>query len=383
MTREHDPERDFERWLEDGVRSAPSGTRAAVRSRVRTTRQRPWWLVRDRGDRFEDAFRLPRRSIQVAFATMALIVAVGILSEVLEGPTNRVGQEPLASPTVTTIPIPDLQDPAGVGVGFGSVWVGTTAVPRVHRVDPGTGAITDVPAPRRDCGLIATFGGAIWLPPCSEGPLARIDPATNAAASLSYTDQRQISLQIPFEGDRAWVSIDVDGGIFVEIDPTGREVARGQIEGLGSVAAAGFGSLWAAQASTREVVRLGMETREPVASIPTELPPDFIVVTTDAVWVTTGVEGARRGEVLRIDPRTNKIVARIPFGTWALSMATDGSSVWVLEGFTSARLHRIDPATDAVAQTVYLGSRAGYLAVDGKTIWVSTTGGLIRVENAP
>jgi streptogramin lyase len=380
MTREHDLDRDLERWLEDGVRSAPSTTRVAVRSRVRTTRQRPWWLVRDRGDQFEARPGLQRRTREIAFGTVALIVAAGILSAVLRGPSAEVGQEPVG-PTITTLPIPGLREPSGVGAGFGSLWVGTTEVATVRRVDPGSGSIVDVPAPNRNCGLITTFGGAVWVPPCSQGPLARIDPATNAATSLSYPDQRQIGLQIPFEGDRGWVTIDVDGGIFVEIDATGREVARGDLEALGSVGAAGFGSLWAARISAREVVRLDAETREVITSIGTELPPDLIVATEDAVWVSTGVEGTGRGDIVRIDPATNEIVARIPFRTWALPMATDGSSVWVLEGGPVGRLHRIDPTTNAVEQTVDLGSGIGYLALDGESIWVSKTGGLILVQN--
>lgn len=381
MTRKHDVERDLERWLEGGVRSAPATTGAAVRSRVRTTRQRPWWLVRDRGDRFEARRGLQRRALGIAFATVALIVGAGLLSAVLRGPSAEVGQERPPSQTITTLPIPGLREPSGVGVGFGSVWVGTAEITTVRRVDPGSGAIVNVPAPNRNCGLIATFGGAVWVPPCSQGALARIDPATNAAASLSYPDQRQIGLQIPSEGDRAWVTIDVDGGIFVEIDATGREVARGDLEALGSVGAAGFDSLWAARISAREVVRLDVETRALIISIPTELPPDLFVATEDAIWVSTGVEGTERGEIVRIDPATNEIVARIPFGTWALPMATDGSSVWVLEGGPVGRLHRIDPTTNTVEQTIEIGSGTGYFSLDGESIWVSKTGGLIRVQN--
>jgi hypothetical protein len=64
-------------------------------------------------------------------------------------------------------------------------------------------------------------------------------------------------------------------------------------------------------------------------------------------------------------------------------MTLHGSSVWVLEGGPTRRLHRIDPATSGVEQTIEVGSGTGYLAVDGRTIWVSKPGGLIRILNTP
>ncbi len=77
-----------------------------------------------------------------------------------------------------------------------------------------------------------------------------------------------------------------------------------------------------------------------------------IAVAAGSLWIPAGFHN----EVLRIDPETMRVVARIAAGRSPGSVVSDGSSIWVAlqEG---AAMVRIDPALNAVVQTVRVGRR--------------------------
>jgi hypothetical protein len=83
-----------------------------------------------------------------------------------------------------------------------------------------------------------------------------------------------------------------------------------------------------------------------------------VAVGEGAVWVAVSWN-PRAGEVLRIDPRTNAIAARIQTGGYVGELRTQAGSVWVLSHpeytdettVEGASLLRIDPSTNAVAAT--------------------------------
>jgi hypothetical protein len=86
--------------------------------------------------------------------------------------------------------------------------------------------------------------------------------------------------------------------------------------------------------------------------------PSAVAVGERAVWVAVSWD-PRTGEVLRIDPRTNEIAARIPTGGFVGELRLGSGSVWVLSHreytdettVEGASLLRIDPATNAVIDT--------------------------------
>jgi hypothetical protein len=107
-----------------------------------------------------------------------------------------------------------------------------------------------------------------------------------------------------------------------------------------------------------------------------------------AVWVTRW-DGAS-ATVLRVDPGTNEVAARIAVDGvpgWEIGgegMAAGAGSVWVAGGTPEGRavLERIDPATNDVVATIPLeGSSAGDVAVDDTGVWVSVfaTPGTVKV----
>jgi hypothetical protein len=106
-----------------------------------------------------------------------------------------------------------------------------------------------------------------------------------------------------------------------------------------------------------------------------------------SVWV--GRWDASSSTVLRVDPSTNEIAARIAvdgvpgWETGGEGMTAGAGAIWVAGGTGErAVLERIDPATNDVVATIPLdGGSAGDVAVDDTGVWVSLfgTSGTVKV----
>jgi len=95
-----------------------------------------------------------------------------------------------------------------------------------------------------------------------------------------------------------------------------------------------------------------------------------MATTADAMWL--GMHGT--GTVYRVDPQTNRVVAKVTFpGQAASAIASTGGSVWVGRcKFGDTGVVRIDPATNAVAMTIEGPSACG-VAIDADAVWVTDT----------
>jgi PQQ-like domain len=187
-----------------------------------------------------------------------------------------------------------------------------------------------------------------------------------------------------------------------EPEPTKPKVVRSfrVSDGLTSIAP-GFGAVWAADLSHSNVLRIDPRTRKVVARIPVaggEAPgnppapsPDVFVTTgAGAVWALASATQNGGGhttpaQLLRIDPRLNRAVAGIPIHT-----PTGGDfnplSVQIADGAvwvigTGGAL-QIDPATNATGR--YLPTPSAELGVvaEADTVWTLDLDGRLRQVDA-
>ncbi len=135
--------------------------------------------------------------------------------------------------------------------------------------------------------------------------------------------------------DVVWAS-DPSRNLVVRIDGgTGRVVHRIRVPGGPTRLAADDQAVWVISPGTRTVIRIDVTTDEPIARIALPITPKRILLGDGAVWVTgyrssNHLEGSRGGLVLRIDPRTNRIVARISLGDLAAdSIVLSRGLLWV------------------------------------------------------
>jgi streptogramin lyase len=145
----------------------------------------------------------------------------------------------------------------------------------------------------------------------------------------------------------------------------------------------GFGSAWLADTDTQTLLRMDPATRRVTARFPLggsmELAPGK-----GTMWV--GLTENQAFRLLRIDPRTNRIVARlhtpdVPGGSTGSVPVVVGDSLWLLSAEAAVR---IDPASGhaiATVRTAHSGYRMRSLAVVDNDLWVQVSDGrLLRLD---
>jgi hypothetical protein len=169
-----------------------------------------------------------------------------------------------------------------------------------------------------------------------------------------------------------------------------KEVARLTLSnsGLADIAA-GFGSTWIGGYDD-EVVRLDATTRRVITRIYAGPLISGVVATADAVWVVVNPDNSPT-ELLRIDPRTNRVVARVPVAASAVdrgvaeagpALLGSGRELWLLGADGGARIDpRSGRATATVAWHLPGSAYAEAFALNDDALWVRATNGwLLRFD---
>jgi virginiamycin B lyase len=152
----------------------------------------------------------------------------------------------------------------------------------------------------------------------------------------------------------------------------------------------GAGSLWVGAWPDREVVRIDPRSNRVTARFPAGGNPAGLAVDATTVWVVH----RDTDEVVRVDPRTGRVVARIRLDPLPSEfapgdrrflpslVAVGAGAGWV----ASARgaVARIDAASNRVVAVIRLARQApAGIAVAGHTVWVAEGGhGVARIDAA-
>lgn len=214
-------------------------------------------------------------------------------------------------------------------------------------------------------GLGVVFG-ALWLGGCSGGSGTTVSDAArtvtpSATATSSAADPlAPVTRPIDSLGPQALATLAVEGA------PDWPLVA--------------FGSVWVSNSGTGQVQRFDPRTGKATASIPITQPCNGLASGPTAVWTGACISG---GYVVRIDPATNRIVARRQV---TLDSSGEGQvaygfgSVWVATG--EGHLLRLDPALTKVVATVTIPPGATAAFADAAAIWVTSSADdhLLRVD---
>jgi peptide/nickel transport system substrate-binding protein len=132
-------------------------------------------------------------------------IAVGAggvwVSDGIDGTVTRI--DPQTNEVVQTINVG--QSASGVAAGAGGVWVPVPLEDRVKRIDPATNAIKDTVRVPGGPGAVAIGAGAVWVTSRRDGTVTRIDPGS---ARVTDTVHLGHSLQGVAVTDRAvWVAV--------------------------------------------------------------------------------------------------------------------------------------------------------------------------------
>lgn len=139
--------------------------------------------------------------------------------------------------------------------------------------------------------------------------------------------------------------------------------------------AIGFRSLWVPncgdQATPSSVARVDLTTAQVTATIPMTIAntEGGLAVGASNVWMLTDT----RGTLVRIDPASNRVVARIDVPASSYAVAFGEGAVWVTNTDANT-LTRVDPTTNLVTHTIPVGPSPRFLAVGERSVWTLNQG---------
>jgi virginiamycin B lyase len=311
-----------------------------------------------------------RRRYRATGVAVAILLVAAVTGAVVVAARQAGGPQPATGPTTTgpllappgtvvaTIPVQG--GPSGAAVGGGAVWVATWGVERsrVVRIDPASNrVVTSISVPRGQTAL-AVGAGAVWVASSSDNSVSRIDPATNQVVATVDVDRQPSGIAVA--AGSVWVASALDDTVS-RIDPaSNRVVATIPIPGQGSalsVAGAG-GSVWVSG-------NRGLSRIDPARNrvTPVDVCCGELAAGAGGLWVANGMDGT----VLRVDPASGSVLARIPVPPAAaregpFGIAAAGGAVWVTSETVEPKpgdaslLWRIDAAGNRFAGTLRVGT---------------------------
>jgi hypothetical protein len=268
------------------------------------------------------------------------------------GPMSRLDAstgEKVGSPAVNT----DSQAGAKPVQAFGSMWVPTTRpspssdgsvtshwnVARLHLASGEVEAMIDVPGEVPGVSLVlpdlAVAEDGIWMLGLeTDRVLLRIDPSTNKITARWVVGPSAVSIAYAYGS--LWVTRD-NPSVISRINP----------------------------ADGSEVARIAMPVNNPSLSV------ERVLGGGGAVWAHAFEMD--RQIVIRIDPASNAVVARIEVAGvvqyYGFDIAFGGGYLWTTN--SEALLVKIDPATNTVVSRYGPEHANGGLAVDDSAVWVT------------
>jgi YVTN family beta-propeller protein len=246
---------------------------------------------------------------------------------------------------------------------------------RAWPTTPGRSTGAPLPPPGRVTAHIhlrhrptgVTFGhGRLWVT-ADDGTVTAVDPATNRPLRTDAVGRWPV--QVAFEPDALWVANSDDDTITRLDPPSGRRLRTIHVGPHPEGVAAAGGRLWVANGLDDTVTRIDTRRGTVAATIPVgPAPADLRVLALGdgAVWVTV------RDALVRLDPRTDRVVARIIVHSPA-GAAAGGGSVWVSNA-DDGTLTRIDARTNRVVTRVRVGVTPASVALAGGFAWVVNNG---------
>jgi YVTN family beta-propeller protein len=353
--------------------------------------------------------RLRRRSgLLLALGAAALLagaIAAGVVELTSGGNTkslariapNSVGViDPKTNRLVAEIPVGS--SPTRLALTDDSLWVVNSGDRTVSRIEPDRRVVARTIALPGEPGGIGADGSGAWIVYArSTGQYT--DSAGAAFIDARYNDvNRTVALNRLWDSSGSFVLLPgaawtAGAGFVSRLDSSGKLVRSIRVSPIGAAGfesesgiALGEGALWVI--GSADIVRIDPSTGEivariPIAQNPTGAAPNptALAVGEGAVWVasraltftSTYIKSQvpiRRGTVSRIDPRTNAVVATIPVGADPFGIAVGEGSVWVANrrGFS---ISRIDPRTNKVVAAIPVGNRPQGVAAGAGAVWVS------------
>jgi DNA-binding beta-propeller fold protein YncE len=265
-----------------------------------------------------------------------------------------------AAPTVVAkIRVDQYTAPCAAAAGGKWVWVSEYGEPYLLKIDPSANKVVSrTKIGTGSCGL--GFGaGSMWVEDTNTSTVSRVSVATGkrTAIKVGFTPY-----DTTFAFGSAWTTAFTQGEL-ERIDPARNRVVNRWKLPMATGAVGAFGSVWAT--GSDGVIRVDPGSHAVVARIPIEGGAGWTAASGDAVWVTTA-----KG-LARIDPQTNSVTATVTLpGTPALGDPdVVNGQVWVPQ-IRKNSIAVVDPASNSVVQTLKAGAGPFVITTIRGEAWV-------------
>jgi len=224
----------------------------------------------------------------------------------------------------------------------------------------------------RDVKAVALLAAALALGP-AQLPGARALKVCAAAGPYWPT------MTLALHGDSAWIACKEQSRVIRVDTGTGRATKSIRLAAQPIAVASGFGSVWALD-SSGTLSRIDQRSAKVVkrVSLPVRAPYN-IWIGGGSVWVADD----QGGQVLRLSPRTDRVIATAPVGNGPADMAFADGSAWVIN-HRDRVLSRIDLRTNRSRRVAVIPGDAPerMVSADG-SLWITGRGtDLLKVNPA-
>lgn len=252
----------------------------------------------------------------------------------------------------------------------------------VVRVNATTGSVEAVVDVGEDPNLLVISSGRVWVLNVADGTVSMVDPETNAEQRIALRE----TVGITGVGDGVWVAY--GGNHLARLN--GRSgavesrlrIGSSRLFALRDSGALAFarGSLWltvpvlGANDRVQRLFRIDPRSGRVIARIPINKDPAAPLVTGRYLWLLDRVDYT----VMRVDTTTLRTrsanVGTLPFGA-----AAGAGSVWIAHDFERA-VWRLAPQSLSVKARIRLGERVRGVTFGRGLVWVTTETALRAID---
>jgi streptogramin lyase len=255
----------------------------------------------------------------------------------------------------------------GAAVTTDALWIPQRQSGAVVRIDPKRNAAdTPVSVGKTPCASLAVAFDFVWVPLCDGAGVAPVEPKSGNVSPAVPLPVAEPSSSIAVAVGSLWILTDAKG-VLSRVDPDTRTVvAETYLAARPSAIAAAEDALWVTNEEGDLLTRVDPHTNVVVETVKVGPRPGRVVVGEGAVWTLNRGDGS----VSRVDAKTNKLVTTIAVGEVAASgdIAVGEGSVWI--SAVGVPVMRIDPRTNRLVQR-FSGDGGGAVVVGHGSLWVA------------
>jgi DNA-binding beta-propeller fold protein YncE len=328
----------------------------------------------------------PSRRATIAVSAGALVLAalvsLGLIYALNDGSkplvvrqNSLVAVDPARNRIVGVVPVGSA--PRGVAVAAGDVWVANSAEGTVSRIDAKRLKVIQTIGIGAQATELAPAVGAVWVATGLDNTIVKVDALTGGVlGTLSFPAAVDASAYAVAAGDDGVWAISSDR--LVKLGPqTNRIVPRLRLtrccHGLRDVAV-GEGAVWLADTS-EFVIRVSPRTGMPTGGLNLGVIPTALAAAYGSVWAASSGLNSVRLTIWRIDPQTLRVIQTIWIGKEdsflaTVDMAAGAGAIWATN-YDRGDLVRIDPASGSVVARIHVGRHPRGIAVGAHRVWVA------------